>query len=245
MATVGTSLTIDQYIAMSASIGALLAAMATFWTVREMAQQRRTTYMPDLVMPKVFLKGGPARGAFSLADSWSDKEVDGKPRKARILELANIGLGAARNVSIGWYFPFEVYLPRLRDYARAAGIELMMEFSDCRFQLDGAVCFWDSADRTQLDYILPSAEAKNSSEIWLPSPFLWYVSTALYSFIAPNDMSGERLVALKRLLHPLRVEITYEDIGGVVSTRTFRVAPNIMQLSQDKCQIMLEAKKVS
>jgi hypothetical protein len=130
-----TIMTIDQIISLTASIAACFAAVATFLTVWQMAQQRRASYKPELVIARsTFTSGSNARevGLASYIDWRGDnaQQVEnGDQRQLRgphySVRLANIGLGAAKNVSATWSFPFETFLTK----TQKAGAEAMPPIS--------------------------------------------------------------------------------------------------------------------
>ena len=99
-------MTIDQVIALAASVGACLAAVATFLTVLEMVKQRASSYRPELIIAKVTFdatanadrdKDVPRNWRRTLAkNNWAPSSH--YPWERFALPLVNIGLGAAKAV---------------------------------------------------------------------------------------------------------------------------------------------------
>ena len=97
-------MTNDQFVALLASIGACLSAVATFLTVRQIAKQREASYRPELALSRVYLectKDPITQG--SIPTLWAAKGKDGKTdplTRSLSLLLRNVGLGTAKGVSI-------------------------------------------------------------------------------------------------------------------------------------------------
>ena len=112
-------MTSDQYIALFASLGACLSALATLWTVREMAKQRKAIFKPELAV---------ARRRFVTRPSFTSKQADwfvnaGPSANEQSLEkatlnLANVGLGAAKDVQIMWSFYVADVVARFNNLAK-------------------------------------------------------------------------------------------------------------------------------
>jgi hypothetical protein len=115
-------MTTDQFVALFASIGACLSAVATFLTVRQIAKQREASYRPELALSRVYLectKDPLAQGP--IPTLWAAKGQDGKtdPLIRRLsLPLRNVGLGTAKGVSITWTFPFEDITTQVNELAQ-------------------------------------------------------------------------------------------------------------------------------
>jgi hypothetical protein len=95
------AMTIDQVVALLASIGACLSAVATFLTVRQIAKQREASYRPELALSRILFEGsrGPiAEGA--IPSFWTKKpEYDESQKELQRLTvpLQNVGLGPRKH----------------------------------------------------------------------------------------------------------------------------------------------------
>lgn len=110
-------MTIDQIIALLACFGTLLSAIATLLTVRHMKRQRELSYLPDLMISRMFFDGCHWPDAKSyFANGWRPSEkVEGDEEILFYMPLRNVGLGAAKNISVDWSFPIDEVVCQLND----------------------------------------------------------------------------------------------------------------------------------
>jgi hypothetical protein len=122
---------IDQVIALAASVGAFASAIATLLTVREMRRQQQLAFLPEIFLSAPSHQYGVAldfHGQFQtpfrwvlVNDSWSeerdklldlaiqdlsnDKRHEGEYEYH--LNITNVGRGIAKKIAIQWDYPFE------------------------------------------------------------------------------------------------------------------------------------------
>jgi hypothetical protein len=164
-------MTIDQMIATSASVGALLAAVATFLTVNEMSKQRSESYMPELVFSRMYLESGAVGvDPIDLATSW---RVKGEQAATQLpINITNIGLGTAKNVRIDWSFPLEQLLPKLNSTASKLKIDLYMSLDNGILKMSKGASIWRNQQMETLDYVLPVSIVKQVDTVAVPSLYL-------------------------------------------------------------------------
>lgn len=103
-------MTIDQIIAFFASIGACMSAIAAFFAVRQNTKQREASYRPVLAITKtIFTASKNPISESSFADLWVEDKDDRDFGEVNLLSffslpLRNVGLGAAKEVSLNWSF---------------------------------------------------------------------------------------------------------------------------------------------
>src|SRR6516162_10194020 len=97
----GSSMTTDQIISASSSVGTFLAAIATFMTITQISRQRRASYQPDLAFSRVDFEASNDKSSLPLG--WKKPKTQDDLR----LSLINLGLGAAKNVWLRWSFPID------------------------------------------------------------------------------------------------------------------------------------------
>lgn len=103
-----TGITIDQWIALGASVGACASAFATFRTVGQMKMQREATYRPELLIEstqfQMPFRTHAETGA--LQKTWYTHQEDVSEEKSPDFKLymRNIGLGTAKDIEVIWQF---------------------------------------------------------------------------------------------------------------------------------------------
>ena len=134
-------MTLDQGIAIAASLAAAASAFATFLTVRQMTKQRAASYRPDLMF---------SSKSFSVTSSDSDesspptvwragkKSGEMEPPHDFSLELLNVGLGVAKHVRIDWDFSIEQAISQLNALAQKALTGAYIELSQGIVTIKGA-----------------------------------------------------------------------------------------------------------
>ena len=153
---------IDQLIALLASLGACLSAVATFLTVRQIRKQSESSFRPDLTFSSTTFKGSPNPSPLlpkSLSpDFWTNEEAttdvlkDGAvatefPIFSRFgIPLLNLGLGTAKNIAVSWSFPLENLVKQINELAQRTfssapqNSPLRMELSISTRNCLGVVC---------------------------------------------------------------------------------------------------------
>ncbi len=117
-------MTTDQIIALGASVGACLSAIATFLTIRQMARQREASYKPELTPSRTNFCSttNPLTGG-ALPDYWAEPPegadaVPAAPRMHFSVPLRNIGLGAAKTVDVSWSFQINEFVEAVNKAAQ-------------------------------------------------------------------------------------------------------------------------------
>ena len=94
-------LTVDQFIAGASSVAALATALATFWTVREIAKQRKAAVRPDLISERQYAYVYSEQPVLCLRHSWSRNKIENSQilqHSSYGLALINVGTGAAKRI---------------------------------------------------------------------------------------------------------------------------------------------------
>lgn len=229
-------MTIDQIIALSASLGAFLAAIATFLTVRQMIHQREASYRPELVISRTLFEGSQdpiTKGL--LPTHWVPKpDTAGESERSPLfsMPIVNVGLGAAKSLSIKWSFSIEEIIAQVNELAQRtltpAHFELKNGVMSMKSEsLGSSTSIWKNQQRASLDYVLPASVQKNSSFLTLPLAFIQLSSA--YLFLAARDKD-------KKYTHKiptLRANMEYFDIGGKHYSVNFDISLRIILFSGD------------
>lgn len=227
-------MSIDQIIALSASVGACLSAFATFLTIREMAEQRRISYIPELVVCRTDF-------AWEFRKADSIRQPDSMHPDAR-LKVVNAGRGAARNLRIRWHYPIEYGCNRINDMARRGDSfihvvnheNIAVEVVTCNDpeeigSIEG-VFGWRSQRSGELDYVLPHTDQHDIVEIKLPmTPLALTYAMVLASIKASFDWSP---------LPEIGLEIAFDDICGQAHSIIYRIAIDVWSLDKAKARVL-------
>jgi hypothetical protein len=217
-------MTPDQVISLAASVGACLAAIATFLTVWQIAKQRRASYRPELVLGGGEFEAAAGEHDFGLPQSW--RHPAPKPMGDSVviyssgpvtfgLPLANVGLGAARNVSISWAFDIEHAAASVDAVAQQAEYQEFLTFNRGVLKMRSPIVasFWDNQKIEAIDYVLPASISGSELSLRLPNAYVLLVAAAVsLNFSSKIRELGGRPELLEP--PPLSAVLTFDDIGG-------------------------------
>jgi len=219
-------MTIDQIIALSASIGACLSAIATFLTVRQMIKQREESYRPELVLSRTFFEG--LKDPISqdpIPTHWVSKpDANGGGQTSPIfsLPLRNVGLGAAKAISVQWSFPIEETVNQANHLAQRTLTPAYFTLKNGILSIKSdsigtSASLWVNQQHDSLDYVLPAAVQKEPAHLKLPHAFIQLSSALLFLFGKEKD----------RKLFPeipvLKARLEYLDISNKTHTTVFDI----------------------
>jgi hypothetical protein len=241
-------MTIDQIIALSASVGGCLSAIATFLTIRQMSQQREATYLPELVLSRTLFVGSkdPIL-AGAMPTLWVPKtDTDGTAEVSRTfsMPLSNVGLGAAKGISVAWSFPIKEMVSQVNDLAQRTLTPAYLELKDGDLSiksesLGSAISRWANQQHDSLDYVLPAAVQKEPVVLALPHAFVLLSSALL--FVSAKDKDRKSIADMPRLM----ARFEYRDIGDRHHVAVFEIKLQIIALGGEGTFIQgyLESKK--
>jgi hypothetical protein len=217
------AMSIDQIISLTASVGACLAAVATFLTVWQIAKQRKASYRPELVLGSGEFEARANAYHSGLPNDWRNPEpkligcVTNISLASNVfgLPLANIGLGAARKISISWKFAIEDAVKNVNKYAKEAGFDDFLSFDrgTLKMQSPSVASFWINQETQTMDYVLPASTPGAVVRLRPPDAYILLVSAAVsLNFSSRIKESGGRPELLE--LPALSVGLSFEDIAG-------------------------------
>lgn len=221
-------MTLDQQIALGASLSASLTAIATFMTVLEMKRQREASYRPDLKLARSTFVGIAPDAPNKLPSKWQ-KKPDDPPIEWLEVPIHNLGLRAARDVTLYWSCDIERIVRDVNDFATRAE-------ADFRFQYDSPLLtvhskkysnhasHWKNQQSASIDYILPAAPDVESTIIRLPFAYAQLLSAyCFFGTQSPNNMSFD--------IPPLMLTIEYLDAVSEKHSLVVDVAIHITAIS--------------
>jgi hypothetical protein len=214
------AMSVDQVIALCASLGACLSAVATFLTVRKIAAQRRSSYRPDVVVSRTRIHGSPPAlvdGPFPSHWVKGDNKNDTDQMVLGLhLDLRNVGLGTAKDVVIHWSFPFEQILELVNGLAQRnlTPVHFALENDAVVINLSGRkeMSIWRNQKVHLVDYLLPASIEKQVTTIPVPLAYQSAVSALIYLVFNEKKEDGAQRDMPK--VPALQANISYADIGG-------------------------------
>ncbi len=104
---------LDQLIAMMASIAACLSAIAALFAVKQNTKNREASYKPEIVATKFSFNATTGKvEKDALANNWTNSGSNSDTSKFNEIKIPvkNIGLGSAKQVEVNWSFEIEEYV---------------------------------------------------------------------------------------------------------------------------------------
>jgi hypothetical protein len=211
-------MTIDQIIALAASVGSCFAAVATFLTVAQIAKQRKAAYRPEIAPSRTQIEGTVGsfeKGAQQISLRTVDSEgavVDkNNTSNGLAIPIANIGLGSAKDIVITWDFPISELVEELNKRAQRTFTPAYFTFengilsakSDATNQWSS---MWDNQQKDSLDYVLSAAIQRDPTMLVVPHAYISSVSALIALAIKEEATSFPEIPKLK-------LRFDYRDIG--------------------------------
>jgi hypothetical protein len=232
-------MTIDQIIALSASVGAFMSATAAFLAVRQNMKQRQESYRPEIAIKSIGFEGtvNPLLGG-ALPTYWINQENKGKELNyidSLSVPMRNVGLGAAKEININWSFSIEDLVTKINDLAQRSLIPAFFEYKNEVLSLNSetlgtGISNWSNQKNTAIDYILPAPVDDTPTTLYLPQAFKLLISALIYLSFNFNNKNDEKHSKIPNLPN-LKLDLEYFDIGGVKHKATFDISITIMSVT--------------
>lgn len=229
-------MTIDQIIALSASVGTFISAIATLLTVKQMSHQRQASYLPELVLSRTIFEGSPSQITDgTIPTRWIPK-TDGVIKSEIMhffsLPLTNVGLGAAKDISVSWSFPIEEVISQINDLAQQSLTPLYFILEDGAVSkksesLGSCISFWKNQQYETLDYVLPVSVQKEPIPLKIPPVFVLLTSSLL--FVSSKNKDSKSTLSIPQLVARLK----YRDIGNKTHSTNFEISLQVTAYGGD------------
>ncbi|PWE14916.1 hypothetical protein [Alcaligenes faecalis] len=228
-------MTPDQWIALAASVGACLSALATFLTVRQIARQREASFRPELAMSQVHFEAGPDPiRAGLLPTKWIARNWKGKEMPATFEELSlplrNIGLGSARGVHLHWDFDLAGTVKSANELAQRTLTPAYFSIDDWGVSikseaLGNGSSLWKNQREVVIDFVLPASIDKEPVLVRLPDAYVQLAAALIY--LRSRDKGREHSFELPSL----NAAFKFSDIGGIKHEAVFDVKVHLLALA--------------
>lgn len=244
-------MTIDQVIALAASIGACLSAIAAFFAVRQNSKQREASYRPELALTRsVFLASKSQiskKEAFAKYWSENGEEKDQDATNSSFsLSLRNVGLGAAKEVTLTWSFLIDELVTIINNKAQKLLIPAYFEYENGLLSLNSellnaSTSVWRNQKQASVDYVLPASSDAEGVRVNVPHAYIELVSALIY--FSAKEKDYEAFPDMPKL----KLDLEYFDIGGAKNNTSFEIELNIMMIYGDGegFRAYMQSKKAS
>ena len=223
-------LTTDQAIAVVTGAAALVTAIATLLTVREMGIQREASQRPDLVPVDEFLRGVADSTENLAALRWFRRETGESPERWSGITFFNLGAAPAKNVKAKWNIDVESCCKVINELAQRTLTPLYVKYSGEGLQLlsiEGKnVPAETHSVKNQLSdswpYVLPASLDSTGLLVPVPPFFLRLYSLGLALESRVSKREGARRSSLSFDLSAT-LELGYSDLGGSYHSKHFQL----------------------
>ncbi|MCK5245004.1 MAG: hypothetical protein KAJ90_07015 [Desulfobacterales bacterium] len=210
------------YLSEKSSFLTLIGIVVAIWTLREMVKERRESYKPRVVFQNgnFFLQRN-SNGTPCFLKQAPDEEKDfyGPPF---LLELKNIGLGSAHDISIKWVYDQGKMASRLKEYAGKTQLIRLKDNNHFEFMFnkesqDGYGFFIRSSEEEKVKMAFLSAN--DSVKVRIPDTLHHYITFVPYLELIAQGKP--RRVDIKS--DEVGVVFEYYDIGGKKQLQLLKV----------------------
>jgi hypothetical protein len=211
-----------EYLSEKSSLLTLIGIVVAILVLREMVKERRESYKPRVVFQNsnFFLQRNP-NGTPCFLKQAPDEEKDfyGSPFP---LELKNIGLGSAHDISIKWVYDQTKIVSRLKMYADKTKLLRIngnnhFEFMFNKERPDGYGFFIRSSEEEKVKMAFLSTN--DSIKVRIPDTLHHYITFVPYLELIAQGKS--RRVDVKS--DEIGVVFEYYDIGGKKHVQRLKV----------------------
>lgn len=245
-------MSIDQIIALIASIGSCLAAIATFLTVRQMDKQREMSYRPELAFSQVIFEGINRSDDSLIPDVWAHADKDSSLSDSRFcIPIRNIGLGSAKSIQISWSFPVEHTIQSINTLAQETLSPAHISYKGEVIHLSSkgigsSVSMWMNQKEATFDYLSPGNLEADILKVEVPHAYQLLISALIYfthksknldDFNPPNLSAEISYLDIAEKKLGTHFEIEFHYVWGQAQTNHFRAHLNPKKKLRGKAQV--------
>lgn len=210
------------YLSEKSSLLTLILIVVGIWKLREMIKERRESYKPRLVFQnRTFFLQRNSNGTPCFLKQTPDAEKDFYG-PSFLLELKNIGLGSAHDISIKWVYDQRKMVSRLKEYDDKTHLVRLngnnhFDFMFNKESQDGYGFFIRSSEEEKVKMAFLSAN--DSLNVKIPETLHHYITFVPY--LELTAQGKPRRVDVKS--DEIGVVFQYFDIGGKKQVQRLKV----------------------
>lgn len=227
-------MSVDQVISLCTSIGSCFAGVGALLAVFQSKKQREASYRPELVLSSVQFEGSAVEeNEFPIIwKAISKEELQIKKQKiisgfedVLHIPICNIGLGAAKDVSVKWSFPkIELFVEKVNNLARnkMPGTSFELDQNHWLYSVNATTCpVEQESEKTR--YILPLLTQQELIMLSVPRTYVHLISAFIFLSVKDDIKNIDDLP-------PLHLTLEYFDIGNIKRKNELNIRPKIMGL---------------
>jgi hypothetical protein len=228
-------MTINEWISMGSSVGAMSAALVALFTLFELARQRRSAYKPDLCVIKKHFNiakgfiGNTSSLPFAIDWMAQGTEQQGSFAQATI-RIVNVGFGVAKDVKVKWTFDIKSFIDEVNQLAQKKFQTYFLveqnQFLSVMSKGNNIYSANTKMDSLQFEYLLPVGNQPSGQDILLPPAYVLLVS----SYLCLSVKTERTYLEIK--VPNIVLELSYIDIGGKRYTSEHKLNINIIMIGQ-------------
>lgn len=229
---------VDQWVSFAACLAAFIAALATFLTVREMARQRKASFMPDLMisgrMVSLQTRYDTQQKHYKFREPLQLENDRLKPEQYQSVKIMNIGPGSAKRIRVNWIIDTDKLAREINKVAAKASIDTRLNYDTGL----GALMFEGKDIYTtyhmvenqvggQWDYLVPASVEGKGIDLVIP-PF--FIEACLFGLTAllKRELPAKAMRGLEGLFVTDLV-LDYLDILGNPYRKSFKFGLEMME----------------
>lgn len=216
---------IDQNTIQTASlIVNVLVSLILLWTLFEVRNQRKSMYMPDLLIKNHPFKIKKKR---DLELSW---EFNNASSSDFLLSITNVGFGTAKNINLDWSYDIDkfVKLIQVLDTNKKFNLKKGEDFIELRINNLKSI-----TNLKCIPYFDSFLKNNNDMNIRLPYSYQQLFSIIIFLFTqTPHDSLNRYINQVPKL----KLKIEYQDIGGRKITKKYvlDIETIMLKISREK-----------
>lgn len=215
-------MTVDQIIASVSAVGTVMAASATFLTIRELQRQRRSSYRPDLVvLPGTFFLG--TKDDIDSVSAWRNRSSkdENDPTGLRV-RIENIGVGAARNVKVRMSIDYQDLIRVHNELAALVRGRARMELAEEKIKVGDDYWYARNAE-VDISFILPASQKAPETYLDVPNGFAWAISRIARIYAVAYKTVDFSVLISKQTAPQIFMTIEHRDIGGELHEINYQI----------------------
>lgn len=221
------------FIPVIAIILTLFTSGIAYFTLREMQNQRKSSYQPDIILnlPDFYMYSFQ-HGTKHLPLLWThNKQMDKEnvKREKIFANGYNIGIGSAKQLKVVWNFNIVAFLQKIKAKNKDNILNINFSKNLMIVKLAEAKTLEIAAIKNtedQIDYIIPSQIKSEPVKFNIPIIYLHLVSILIFLENFKEFNTNINFI-------PLKMNLSYRDIGNTEHKKEFTFYFKISSLGQN------------
>lgn len=235
---------IIDYLSQKSSLLALAGIIISVFTLREMAKERRESYRPRLVFKNrnIFLQKNSNGTPCFLKQN---PEVENSLFcPSFFLELNNIGLGSAHNLTITWDYNHDEIVKRFKNYSTKTKLihsndNNHFEYMFSEDSQDGYGFFIREPNEEKIE--LAFLRNNDSVEVKVPQTIHSYITFSSYLELVKQNFPRRAEIRLDEI----EIQFDYFDIGGEKHTQLLKMVFEVYAFADEDANKNFGAGNIS